>query len=1197
MTIVPHQQSSHANRWAYASGSAMFFFKGQLSRTLFDDPLPSSSAVDVGSTPTFRIMATQGAVRSVVFSPNGALLAAACGNSITRIWRVKTGECIMSVSGHTSAVNSVAFSSQGALLATGGDDSMVLLSSVLNGGARVATLSGHDGAVLAVAFSPDGTLIATASVDTTTKLWRIADGVCVATICGHISTVTSVAFSPDATFLATGSLDTNVKLWSLRNGDCHTTLSGMGAVRAVAFCPDGVVIAGGGEGGQTALWRVLDGKRMNVVGKYDASVSVFSVSFSFDGVMFATGLSDGTTHLWRVRNSAHITTINSPCAAVSSVAFSPDRQWIAVGSRDETASLWRITDGSVYLGSEGDAHRKLVTAVAFSPDGSMVASASLDGTAKLWRVEDAVCIWTYEGHTDGVCALAFSPDGKLLATGSSDTTIVLWNVLADGATSSAAAATVRGHKSTVTTIAFSQDGHTFITGSSDRTVKIWSVADNSGTVTTSLVTSLTNLATSVTSVALTCGGTIAATGCRDKTVRLWYVKTKVCIVAQVLTYVPVQMSIRQDGCAVHVQCFGVRPAEEFTQLAVQVDLDESRYEAFPCAEYSNRNAMSSSALASASRFLTPTSPRQPTFPRIPLSALEMDRDVFASGSTCNVFRTTYQNSSWVAKIYHRHVIRAIEQEICVVPFLQHPHIVRVSALLFDDAKVPASIVGLLMEPCDGGSLDCELKKLAGTPSSTYTRLKWMHEVSLAVLFVHSMSVVHGDIKPSNVLLRVDDNNKIAKLTDFGSSHVLETFGTSSSSDVGTPLFVAPEYASGETGPTRALDVFSFGVTLWCTMYHPLEHGLGRTAIQIARSIDLGKRPAIPADNVVPSDVTDLIEACWCHDASRRPTMGLVEETLRRISTVLVTTQGKGFPVGIEALVCMFKDTIAKSLRPALSSLQWTECNNGFMFSNSIAERDNPCMQFVCAHSGSAICNVSIKRVEMISHTSSIEPFRALHDAESQTRMKNPVLRPEARHLPLDLDSLAALQYLAENCFVDAPREQLGATRILLCWHGTASSRASVERLCQEGPHNGSGPFGSGCYFSLEADYAARSSCRQIEGAAAVLFAVSVSDVYVVTPSRDYRLQPQKGSAIRSPNLHGFSNFYCTNRSDEVALAPRYDAHFIPVKDYGHTHPLTGQQVQHDVGFQAVSRRGDQAEAHELVVRSFHRCMPLAVAFF
>ena len=76
--------------------------------------------------------------------------------------------------GHGRDVTSVVFSPDGRLLASGSWDKTIKLWRVADG-SLVRTLTGHTVPVNSVSFSPDGRLLASGSWDKTIKLWRVAD--------------------------------------------------------------------------------------------------------------------------------------------------------------------------------------------------------------------------------------------------------------------------------------------------------------------------------------------------------------------------------------------------------------------------------------------------------------------------------------------------------------------------------------------------------------------------------------------------------------------------------------------------------------------------------------------------------------------------------------------------------------------------------------------------------------------------------------------------------------------------------------------------------------------------------------------------------------------------------------------------------------------------------------------------------------
>lgn len=148
--------------------------------------------------------------------------------------------------------------------------------------------------------------------------------------------------------------------------------------------------------------------------------------------------------------------------------------------------------------------------------------------------------------------------------------------------------------------------------------------------------------------------------------------------------------------------------------------------------------------------------------------------------------------------------RQPRREARIAAGLQHPHIVA----LFDVVREDGNPL-LVMEYVPSRSLAEIIREHGPLALAEVARIGAQIASGLAALHTHG--IVHGDVKPANVLL---SDNGTAKLTDFGISRVVSGELTRTDSDMigGTPRFMAPEVANGRK-PTPAADMFSFGAML------------------------------------------------------------------------------------------------------------------------------------------------------------------------------------------------------------------------------------------------------------------------------------------------------------------------------------------------------------------------------------------------
>lgn len=167
--------------------------------------------------------------------------------------------------------------------------------------------------------------------------------------------------------------------------------------------------------------------------------------------------------------------------------------------------------------------------------------------------------------------------------------------------------------------------------------------------------------------------------------------------------------------------------------------------------------------------------------------------------------------------------------------------------------------------------DGTLADRAGVPMPARESATLIAQLADAVHAAHQVGIVHRDLKPSNILLRSDGG---AKITDFGLAHDISGPNniTLSGVRIGTPSYMAPEQAAGntqETGP--AIDIYSLGAVLYelLTGRPPFRAESSEATLRQV----INEEPAAPSrlNSHVPRDLETICLKCLNKESHKRYT--------------------------------------------------------------------------------------------------------------------------------------------------------------------------------------------------------------------------------------------------------------------------------------------------------------------------------------
>jgi serine/threonine-protein kinase len=196
-----------------------------------------------------------------------------------------------------------------------------------------------------------------------------------------------------------------------------------------------------------------------------------------------------------------------------------------------------------------------------------------------------------------------------------------------------------------------------------------------------------------------------------------------------------------------------------------------------------------------------------------------------------------------------------QREAQLIGKLRHPNIVDVT----DFGEVsPNGDFFLAMELLEGESLADRIKHHGHLES--YESVTITADVARGLAAVHDVGVVHRDVKPENIFLaRSPTGSIVPKLLDFGISKEWgDSLATQQGTLTGTPAYMSPEQANGETKLGPHTDIWSLGVVLYemLTGKHPfVEQNYQALMTAIA------ERPYVPLGETVPTAVCRIVGRC------------------------------------------------------------------------------------------------------------------------------------------------------------------------------------------------------------------------------------------------------------------------------------------------------------------------------------------------
>ncbi|KAJ8751288.1 hypothetical protein K2173_016469 [Erythroxylum novogranatense] len=240
-----------------------------------------------------------------------------------------------------------------------------------------------------------------------------------------------------------------------------------------------------------------------------------------------------------------------------------------------------------------------------------------------------------------------------------------------------------------------------------------------------------------------------------------------------------------------------------------------------------------------------------------------------------LYRSSVDGNNYAFKAFHKsHLLKLrvapsetamsdVLREVLIMKMLHHPNIVNLIEVI-DDPNTDHFY--MVLEYVDGKWV----WEGSGPPGGIgeITARKYLRDIVSGLMYLHAHNVVHGDIKPDNLLVT---RTGTVKIGDFSVSQVFEDDNDELRRSPGTPVFTAPECCLGLNYHGKVADTWAVGVTLYCMVLGQYPF-LGET-LQDTYDKIVNNPLVLPPD--MNPQLKDLLEGLLCKDPLRRMTLDIV----------------------------------------------------------------------------------------------------------------------------------------------------------------------------------------------------------------------------------------------------------------------------------------------------------------------------------
>ncbi|CAH1781892.1 unnamed protein product [Owenia fusiformis] len=134
----------------------------------------------------------------------------------------------------------------------------------------------------------------------------------------------------------------------------------------------------------------------------------------------------------------------------------------------------------------------------------------------------------------------------------------------------------------------------------------------------------------------------------------------------------------------------------------------------------------------------------------------------------------------------------------------------INVIRYKNAFVQNGMLNIVMEFADSGDLQGRIDRQNGEHFEQHVILDWFIQLCFGLRYIHSMKILHRDLKTQNIFLT---RHNIVKIGDFGIARILKETHGCANTTIGTPYYLSPEICQKQPYDSKS-DMWALGCVLY-----------------------------------------------------------------------------------------------------------------------------------------------------------------------------------------------------------------------------------------------------------------------------------------------------------------------------------------------------------------------------------------------